>query len=64
MTRSRYVAKIGETWVWQGDLWNSYTDANGRNVKAFDYQAWVPMEFQADGNISKLVWQDEWSLTI
>ena len=41
-----YVAKVGETWIWQGDMWNSYTDADGRNNKAFDYQAWVPLEFQ------------------
>ena len=59
-----YVAKVGETWIWQGDMWNSYTDAHGRNNKAFDYQVWVPLEFQPDGNISKLAWQDEWSLAL
>lgn len=57
-----YVAEINGTYVWQGDLWDSYTDANGRNVKAYDYQVWLPLEFNEDGNISQLVWRDSWVL--
>ena len=25
----------------------------------FDYQAWLPVAFKLDGNISKLVWLDK-----
>ena len=59
-----YVARIGDAFVWQGDLWDSYTTPDGRNVKAFDYQAWLPLSFHADGNISKLQWRDEWSVRL
>jgi hypothetical protein len=58
-----FIAKVGDAYVWQGDMWNSYTDpVTHRNVKAYDYQPWLPLQFESDGNISKLVWQDEWSL--
>jgi hypothetical protein len=58
-----YVAEVNGTFIWQGDMWDSYTDPNnGQNVKAYDYQVWLPLVFSDDGNISKLVWQDEWTL--
>lgn len=31
-------------------------------VKVFDYQVWLPVAFKLDGNISKLVWLDEWEI--
>ena len=48
------------------DLWDSYVmvDGTGRNDKRFDYQAWLPLQFDEGGNISKLVWQNEWKLTL
>ena len=59
-----YIAQVNDTYIWQGDMWNSYVDpSNGQNVKAYDYQPWLPLEFSADGNISKLSWQDTWELT-
>eukprot|EP01043_Picozoa_sp_COSAG02_P045597 COSAG02_NODE_4187_length_5649_cov_4.270811_5_plen_71_part_00 len=36
----------------------------GRNVKARDYQAEVPLELLPDGKVWKLVWKDEWSLQV
>ena len=36
----------------------------GRNDKWFDYQAWLPLEFDRAGNISKLAWQDQWELQL
>eukprot|EP00040_Diaphanoeca_grandis_P012692 m.64310 g.64310 ORF g.64310 m.64310 type:complete len:374 (+) comp23412_c0_seq1:69-1190(+) len=60
-----YIAQIKGTYIWIGDLWDSYVSpGTGRNVKAYDYQVWLPLEFDAGGNISKLVWQDEWQLAI
>ena len=58
-----FVAAVGDTYIWGGDMWNSYIDPQThRNVKAFDYQPWLPLEFSADGNISKVRWQDSWVL--
>jgi hypothetical protein len=58
-----FVAEIGGEFIWMGDMWDSYViPGTGRNNKAFDYQAWLPLEFDASGNISKLGWQDEWKL--
>ena len=59
-----FIAQISkDQFVWQGDMWNSYIDPKTRrNVKAFDYQAWLPLEFTKNGNISKLVWQDTWAI--
>lgn len=59
-----YVAQIGDTFLWQGDMWDSYTTPDGRNVKAFDYQPWLPLSFTHDGNISKLRWQDEYPIQL
>lgn len=37
-----YVAEVNGTFVWQGDMWDSYTDPdNGQNIKAYDYQVRV-----------------------
>ena len=61
--QQNYVVKVGETYVWQGDMWNSYTDpVTQRNVKSYDYQPWLPLDFLPDGNISQLVWQDQWEV--
>ena len=39
---------MGEKYIWQGDLWDSYLDpVTKRNVKAYDYQVWLPMHFAA-----------------
>jgi hypothetical protein len=58
-----YVAKVDDQFVWQGDMWNSYIDPHTHhNVKAYDYQPWLPLQFTANGNISQLVWQDHWQL--
>jgi hypothetical protein len=46
-----YVAQINGTYMWMGDLWDSYVKpGTGRNNKAFDYQAWLPLHFQPNGN--------------
>eukprot|EP00039_Didymoeca_costata_P031353 m.34323 g.34323 ORF g.34323 m.34323 type:complete len:380 (+) comp8707_c0_seq2:61-1200(+) len=60
-----YVTQIGELFIWIGDMWDSYVEpGTGRNVKAYDYQVWLPLQFDNTGNISKLVWQDEWLATL
>jgi hypothetical protein len=60
-----YVAEVGGAYVWMGDLWDSYVvPGTGRNDKRFDYQAWLPLEFDSTGNISKLAWQDQWALQL
>lgn len=58
--------QVGESFVWMADLWDSYVIPGtlGRNDKRFDYQAWLPLQFDESGNISKLVWQDEWKLPL
>jgi hypothetical protein len=57
-----YVANLNGTYVWMADLWNSYINPKTkRNVKSFDYQAWLPLTFRDDGSIKRLVWEDSWT---
>lgn len=52
-------SKNGQNYIWMGDLWGSASD----NVKGHDYQYWSsPLQFNEDGTILPLEWEDNWVL--
>jgi hypothetical protein len=58
-----YIAEIptknGIAFIWMGDLWGSRPDG----IKGHDFQYWSsPMEFDTEGGILPLRWEDEWIL--
>jgi beta-xylosidase len=60
-----HIAKVptahGTEYIWMGDRWQSTPD----KVKGHDFQFWSsPLRFDGEGNIAKLVWEDEWSIDL
>jgi len=51
----------GTTYHWIGDLWGSRPD----KTKGHDFQYWSePLEFDANGMIKPLQWQEQWSVEL
>ncbi len=51
----------GPKFIWMGDLWGSRPD----NVKGHDFQYWsAPLEFEPDGTIRPLRWDDHWTVRL
>ena len=47
--------------IWRGDRWDSTQDG----IKGHDFQYWSdPMRFDANGDIERLSWVDQWSVEI
>lgn len=50
----------GPAWIWTGDRWQQSWDG----TKGHDPQTWVPLEFDAAGNVLPLRWLDSFSTDI
>jgi len=44
--------------IWQGDRWQSAPD----QIKSHDFQFWTKLQFGAKGEISPMVWVDQFEL--
>jgi Glycosyl hydrolases family 43 len=58
-----YIAEIptknGKAFIWMGDLWGSRPDG----IKGHDFQYWSsPLQFDTEGGILPMKWEDEWSI--
>jgi hypothetical protein len=66
VTRSQqnYVIKVetksGTQYVWTGDRWQQAPDG----IKGHEPQFWVPLNFQANGDIEPVKWVDEFTLDL
>jgi hypothetical protein len=55
----RAVAFSGRSeFIWQGDRWQSAPD----QIKSHDFQFWTKLQFGAKGEISPMVWVDQFEL--
>jgi hypothetical protein len=53
--------KNGPLYLWIGDRWQSAPDG----IMGHDFQYWSsPLEFDGDGMIKQLHWQDAWPVTL
>lgn len=51
----------GVEFIWMGDRWVSTPDT----IKGHDFQYWSsPLQFEADGAIKPLKWEDQWTLNL
>lgn len=63
--QGKHIANLptpsGTAFIWIGDRWGSAPDG----IKGHDFQYWSsPLQFEPDGMIKQLQWEDSWTLAL
>lgn len=55
-----YLSASGTQYLWIGDRWQSAPEGN----KGRDFTYWSPLTFDASGNITTMVWMDNFTINV